>query len=444
MMARLRSTAVGALVAALALALPAVAGTPTTAADTVHADGPSHGAPLDQCSPGIPTGPTGAAFYDPPAPLPTGQHGDLIWANSVPAPDHARACRILYLSTLHDGTKIAVSGVAVWPDRPAPDGGRNVLAWAHGTVGGPRQCAPSAAADPAVNLNDYFSFQSDLGIDVGVPALTDFLDAGDAVVATDYQGLGTPGVHQYVVADTETNNTLDSVLALRQIQGAHAGRQTAVLGWSQGGGAALFIGQNGPAYAPTVQLVGVAALAPAADIGPELEGDVRPGPRTATSRAHNAALRINVYRGFLAAYPELKAAQVLQPAGIQALAGDGVACIEHFADVLESNYAEMHKLNTLFQPLKDVPQTWRNRFDQNTPGYATTVTPVLVMQGTDDSVINPYSTAQYIQRACKFTQPIEYTTYKGATHNTVPFVARKEYLAWIAARFAGVKAPSNC
>jgi pimeloyl-ACP methyl ester carboxylesterase len=234
------------------------------------------------------------------------------------------------------------------------------------------------------------------------------------------------------------------VLAARQIQSAHAGRDTAVLGWSQGGGAALFIGQNAPAYAPGVRLVGVAALAPAADIGPELEGRVLPGPHTATSRAHNAALRINVYRGFLAAYPELKASQVLQPAGIQALDGDGVACIEHFADVIESNYAETQQMGTLFQPLRDVPQSWIKRFDENTPGYATTVAPVLVMQGTDDTVINPNSTTQYIKRACQFSQPVEYTRYQGATHQTIPFVARSQYLSWIADRFAGRTAPSNC
>jgi len=439
MKAWLRSSAAGALATALALALPAAA-----SAAAASEGGVRHGDSPAQCAAGVRTGPDGASFYNPPSPLPHGHHGDLIWANQVPAPPHAHACRILYLSTLHNGTPVAVSGIVVWPDGSGPRGGRHVVAWAHGTVGGPRQCAPSAAPEPAVDLDDYFSFQSSFGIDVGVPALTDFLAAGDVVVGTDYQGLGTPGVHQYVVGATETNNVLDSVLAARQIQSAHAGRDTAVLGWSQGGGAALFIGQNAPAYAPGVRLVGVAALAPAADIGPELEGRVLPGPHTATSRAHNAALRINVYRGFLAAYPELKASQVLQPAGIQALDGDGVACIEHFADVIESNYAETQQMGTLFQPLRDVPQSWIKRFDENTPGYAPTVAPVLVMQGTDDTVINPNSTTQYIKRACQFSQPVEYTRYQGATHQTIPFVARSQYLSWIADRFAGRTAPSNC
>ncbi|WP_329485916.1 lipase family protein [Kitasatospora sp. NBC_01246] len=421
------------------LALPALS---TEAAATDDGRGPDHSG---RCAPGVPVGPGGDAFYEPPSPLPEGRHGDLIWARAIEAPDHARACRILYRSTLHDGTPVAVSGLVAWPTDAVPRrGDRNVVAWAHGTVGGPRQCAPSAAPNPARDLVDYFSYQSPFSIDVGVPALTQFLGAGDVVVATDYQGLGTPGVHQYVVGATETHNVLDSVTAVRQIRSARAGRRTAVLGWSQGGGAGLFVGQDAPGYSPDLDLVGVAALAPAADLGPQFAGLVPPGPRNESSEAHNAALRINVYRGFLAAYPELRATDVLQPAGLQALEGDGVACIEHFADVIQNNVADNHQLDTLFKPLRDVPEVWSRRFYENTPGYAATVAPVLVMQGTADTVINPHSTEQYIKRACGFSRPVEYSTYQGATHNTIPFEAQQEYLTWIADRFAGNAAPSNC
>lgn len=173
-----RAAAAGALAAALALGVPTVSA----------ASGPAGSASADAavaCAAGVPVGPAGAAFYTPPAPLPHGRHGDLIWADAVTAPPRAHACRILYLSTLHDGAPVAVSGIVVWPDGSGPAAGRDVVAWAHGTVGGPRQCAPSAAAKPAVNLVDYFTFDSSLGIDVGVPALTDLLAQGDVVVGTD-------------------------------------------------------------------------------------------------------------------------------------------------------------------------------------------------------------------------------------------------------------------
>ncbi|MER5869236.1 lipase family protein [Streptomyces sp. NPDC002044] len=435
---------VSAIIAAATAAVLALGfGGPVAAAADEDGPGGGKGGRVE-CAPGVPVGPHGERFYTPPSPLPEGTHGDLIWARKVSAPDGARACRILYLSTLGDGSPVAVSGIVAWPDRHAPKQGRNVVAWAHGTVGGPRMCAPSAVPDPAVDLIDYFTYDSPYGIDVGVPALTDFLAAGDVVVGTDYQGLGTPGVHQYVVGATESNNVLDSVRAARRIGAARANDKAAVLGWSQGGGAALFVGQNAPSYTPETKLVGVAALAPAADLGPEFRGLVRPGPTDATSPSHQAALRINVYRGFLAAYPELKAEDVLKPAGLDALAGDGVACIEHFSDVIQNNVGNTGQLDTLFKGLLEVPETWHRRFHENTPGYVTTVAPVLVMQGTADTVINPYSTTDYVKRACAFDQPVQYTTYQGATHQTIPFVAEREYLTWIADRFAGRPAPDNC
>ncbi|MCX5406349.1 lipase family protein [Streptomyces sp. NBC_00335] len=439
---RRRLSAITAAGVAAILALGGGTTATATAGTGTNPDGGKGGKGL--CAPGVPIGPEGEKFYDPPSPLPEGDHGDLIWARRVDAPDGARACRILYLSTLQTGTRVAVSGIVAWPDAPAPRSGRNVVAWAHGTVGGPRQCAPSAVPNPATDLVGYYTYDSPWGIDVGVPALTQFLDSGDVVVGTDYQGLGTPGVHQYTVAVTETNNVLDSVRAARQITDAHANDKAAVLGWSQGGGAAAFIAQNYKAYTPETNLVGIAALAPAANLGPDFRGLVLPGPTSPTSPSHNAALRVNVYRGFLAAYPALKAEDVLKPAGLEALRGDGVMCIEHLADVIQNNVGNAGQLDTLFQPLSVVPEIWHQRFRENTAGLVASVSPILVMQGTADTVINPNSTDEYVRRACRFGKPVEYTKYQGATHQTIPNVAEPEYLAWIADRFAGKPAPSNC
>src|ERR671916_523486 len=85
-------------------------------------------------------GPKGSAFYDPPRPLPAGRAGKLIWARPIAAPKGARAWKVLYRSTLHDGKAVAVSGLVIAPKRKPPRGGRRVVAWAHGTLGGARNC----------------------------------------------------------------------------------------------------------------------------------------------------------------------------------------------------------------------------------------------------------------------------------------------------------------
>src|SRR5918999_2916930 len=134
--------------------------------------------------------------------------------------------------------------------------------------GPPRRCAPSMPGNPARDLASYYTYSSPYFIDVGVPALTRFLRAGYVVTATDYQGLGGPGVHQYVVGATEARNVLDSVKAAKQIPAAGASDNVVAVGWSQGGGAAIFTGQAASApYARPLRVRGIAALAPAADIG---------------------------------------------------------------------------------------------------------------------------------------------------------------------------------
>jgi hypothetical protein len=131
---------------------------------TLAAPAPSHGS-ADKPR----LGPRGQAFYDPPRPLPAGRHGKLIWARPIPAPKRAKAWKVLYRSTLHDGRAVAVSGLVIAPAQRAPREGRPVVAWAHGTIGGARRCAPSMPANPARNLASYYTYSSPYFIDVGVP-----------------------------------------------------------------------------------------------------------------------------------------------------------------------------------------------------------------------------------------------------------------------------------
>jgi alpha-beta hydrolase superfamily lysophospholipase len=391
--------------------------------------------------PGIRLGPPRSAFYTPPAPLPKRAHGSVIWARVTHAPKGARAYRILYTSTTFSGKRVAVSGFVVAPKGRAPRGGRPVLAWAHGTEGLADNCAPSTVGGPARELVDYFTYGSKFQQDTGVPALAPFLKAGYAIVATDYQGLGTPGTPQYTVAATEVRNVFDSVLAARRMGPIGAGKRVVALGWSQGGGAAVFMGQQS-GYARGLRLLGVAGLAPAVDIGPEFAGQTEPGPVTATSPAHSAAIRLNVYGGFAAAYSELSTHSLLTPAGAAALQGARKQCINHFAYVLNNNLG--FDPNPKLFPSGPFPEAWRRRFTENTAGYAKNVAPQLIMQGTADTVVNPHGTTQYVQRACRLREPIEYTIYPGQTHQTIPGAAKPEYLPWIADRFAGKPAPSNC
>ena len=109
------------------------------------------------------------------------------------APANAKAFRVIYRSTGINGEPIAVSGTIIYPDGPAPPEGRNVVAWAHYTTGVAQRCAPTLLP----NLSGT------------IAGLEELLKRGYVVVATDYEGLGLPGVHAYLVGVSEAHSVLD-------------------------------------------------------------------------------------------------------------------------------------------------------------------------------------------------------------------------------------------
>jgi hypothetical protein len=54
----------------------------------------------------------------------------------------------MYRSSTGAGKQGPVSGLIIAPSGKPPRGGRNVLAWAHGTTGLTKQCAPSGVSLP--------------------------------------------------------------------------------------------------------------------------------------------------------------------------------------------------------------------------------------------------------------------------------------------------------
>ncbi len=154
--------------------------------------------------------------------------GEIIKVEAIPAPDGAQAWRVMYVSRTWDDRLVPVTGWIAAP-KGAGDGARPILSWNHGTTGGNRRAAPSLAENPAQNLR-----QRDEGfpIDFGVPFLTDFLAQGYIVTATDYYGLGGPGVHHYVVGGTGGRNSLDIARAAQNLKGMNAGGDLVAIGWS--------------------------------------------------------------------------------------------------------------------------------------------------------------------------------------------------------------------
>lgn len=159
------------------------------------------------------------ALYDvKPGEIP-GKPGTIIrvWPLEGGGPGDSDAFRFLYRSTGLKGESIPVSGAIFILSGPAPAGGRNVIAWAHPTSGVMPACAPSL-------------YPTVVGLIWNLP---DMLSEGYVVVATDYPGLGTEGIHPYLIGESEGRAVLDSVRAAQKLARGTSHR-FAVWGHSQG------------------------------------------------------------------------------------------------------------------------------------------------------------------------------------------------------------------
>lgn len=347
-------------------------------------------------------------------PLTPGKPGDVIAVQEVTGLDvDATVLRVLYHSQSIAGDDIAVSGLIVVPTGAAPEGGRPVLSWAHGTTGIADQCAPSK--DPG---------------GAGLALVEPFLERGMAVVATDYEGLGTPGRHPYIVGESEGRGVLDIVRAARSL-GDRVGASDEVVIWghSQGGHAALFANQIAADYAPELDVVGTVAGAP---------------PSQLTLIA--AALKDSPFRyylamvaaGWAAAYPDADPADVLTPAGMERL--DAVD--EDCGGALAAAWSDL----SYDQLVKADPATvepWKTLLVENDPGFVVGESPILIIHGEQDEQIPLVSSELLLARMCGIGQVVERRTYPGS-HSGVIAPSLPDMLAWIDGRLAGDPAPTSC
>ena len=163
---------------------------------------------------------------------PEGKLGQVIKQESISTSvKGAQAWKIAYISSDISGRKTISTGLVVAPVGAAPAGGRPVMTWAHGTTGAAQNCGPSQVLDPVVPLNEYFLIGGNSWTDYGIPSLEEFIKEGYVLVATDYQGLGGGGRHQYSVAATNGMDTLNAARAAISMKETGANKKTLVYGW---------------------------------------------------------------------------------------------------------------------------------------------------------------------------------------------------------------------
>lgn len=323
----------------------------------------------------------------------------------------AEQIRILYSSTdgIDGKTPVVVSGAFFVPKGTPPAGGWPLLAWAHGTTGIADVCAPSWMPRSERDAN----------------YLNTWLQQGYAIVATDYQGLGTPGPHPYLAVRPAAYSVLDSVRAVLKGFPTVANR-IVIIGQSQGGSAAFASAGIAPAYAPDLNFrgsvgTGVPFITPAI---------LRP---PANQTPPDKADRTVAYSLYIAIMTQQNAGPIPVDPLVSARA----------MPLLDE--ARTTCVGTLF---RDVVKAGLNRGNALSPEYRPALaailpnleygtvylpTPIFVGTGEQDRDVPPAGQLALVRNACAAGSVVEAHLYAGLNHSgtvngslkdSVPFVRK--------------------
>lgn len=351
------------------------------------------------------TAPRPDGFYAAPARLPAG-HGVLIRSEAFTrgVPSGAVAWRILYTTTRGDGSAVSAGAIVVAREQAAP---RPVVVWAHGATGIAPGCVPSLQADPVGTGS--------------IPDLAPALAAGWIVVAPDYP----EEPHPFLIGPGEARSLLDAVLAVRAMKGLAAGPQTLIWGHSQGGNAALWSGIIAPAYAPAVDLEGVAALAPGSEV-PQLADYW-------SDEIYSAYL----VEAYSATYPDVRFDAYVK-------ARDRIVVREQAERCLDDSKVDLAVLSALRGHQASLNRGALGvRLRENVPDQPIGV-PVLVAQGEADTTVPARIQDAYARRECATGTRVDYRTYPGLDHVGILSGDSPDLAQWSRDRLDGKPAPTTC
>lgn len=363
-------------------------------------------------------------FYRWHAALPT-RAGVMLRQQPMPAQPEITAAgvmqRILYTSddARWQSGILPVSGALYLPRGEAPPGGWPLVAWAHGTLGVADACAPSWTLHRPRDAH----------------YMNRWLEQGFAVVATDYQGLGGPGPHPYLVWQAEGRSILDGVRAALAAHPGALANDVVISGQSQGSGAALGAGHIARAYAPELKLRAIIATGIGATFprGPVKLGEEASG--------RNWPPRFNMLRLVGGSLPDggASADQLVTAKGARVLALARSTCVDQMRGVEREHGIDRD-----------------NAFTVTPDALMATLLPVTDMQavrmpaplflgtGLADRTISPHRQYAAARALCEAGNPLVWNGYPGITHNGIVNAAFADELTFVRALADGAAPPGNC
>ncbi|WP_051601470.1 lipase family protein [Hyphomonas beringensis] len=341
-------------------------------------------------------------------------------ADALSVPGAARAERILYSSTngIDDRTPVVVSAALFYPQGDMPEGGWPVIAWGHGTKGVADICAPSWTG---MTYRDR-------------TYLSKWLSEGFAIVASDYQGLGTAGPHPYIAGRAAGYSILDSARAVTRFT-PELSNKVLLMGQSQGGGAVTIAAAYAPEYAPELNIIGVVTTgAGIIDLeGPDLLGD------SEAKIDPTSAYALYVVRALSLLDPKLRPEDMLTPKAMTVLPLADTRCVadlEYDVTIAELNWSKTLKPYAL--------QVIKEHIDFLNPPETGYAAPFFMGTGADDIDVAPEFQEDLAHTICRTGVSVQHHVYKGEDHSTALNASLEDSIPFVRRLMVGGAVESTC
>ena len=363
-------------------------------------------------------------------PFTGGKPGDLLSHKEIGTDiKGVRAWKVRYVSKDVNDAVTEATGLIIAPEEKGKD--RKVMTWCHGTTGLGDAACPSEEPNPARNLITYFDADSTQQHDYGVPGLQGWIDDGYVVCATDYQGLGTAGQHQYMVNRTQARDAVYLIHAARKLDEVGAGTKFGGAGWSQGGGGSAAVAELDPADYGDLKLVGTICMSPV--VG-EIAFNAPMGPSAALSDAKippDSHIVMMLAGTQIANRETLKLSDYFTPLGVQILeTAWNIQPVHHLNDTI----ARLFRLQgPVLQSKPANAVKWQEAVKAGSAATRKPVAPVLLCMdtfagGTGSPV--PWQKA-YAEKVKDFGGSIEVKEYPKDDHFSLPNSCAPDAREWL-------------
>jgi len=303
--------------------------------------------------------------------------------------------------------------VSIYPRASHRRGGWPVIAWAHGTVGFPDICAPS--------FNGWSERDT--------AYLNGWLKQGYAIVASDYEGLGTDGPHPYMMSRSEATAVLDAVVAARTTYPVSS--RVVIVGQSQGAHAAANAALMQYEIAPSLDVKGLVLTG--------WPGTMAMPPLKMERFDLWSALYLRYLPTYAAMDPVFRPATMLTQAGKAVYEGFRISC----GSAAMAKFMQDKPISSALFTADPSALEVRAQPYRAYPPLAFKV-PVFLGIGLSDEQVSPRLAFKAGKQACALEASIAIHLYPGFTHGSTVLRSQDDSTNWVRDAFAGKVLPAGC